>query len=145
MARPTHILVATDGSDPAGRAVRLAAEIAGATEADMTILTVGHELSPHELRQLMYAEGDGGAAVDTLAEELLAAAKAEAKSSGAAEVQTVTVWGDPAEVILDYARTGEVDLLVLGRRGRGRLTALLLGSVSQKLVSLAPCAVMIVP
>jgi nucleotide-binding universal stress UspA family protein len=36
-------------------------------------------------------------------------------------------------------------MLVLGRRGRGRLAGLLLGSVSQKLASLAPCSVVIVP
>lgn len=59
-------------------------------------------------------------------------------------VERIAAWGDPAETILECAREA-VDLVVLGRRGRGRLAGLLLGSVSQKLVSLAPCAVMVVP
>ena len=36
-------------------------------------------------------------------------------------------------------------MLVVGRRGRGRLSGLLLGSVSQKVASLAPCIVIVVP
>lgn len=52
---------------------------------------------------------------------------------------------DRAVAIIDLVREGLIDLLVAGRRGRGQLTGLLLGSVSQKLTTLAPCPVMIVP
>jgi nucleotide-binding universal stress UspA family protein len=37
------------------------------------------------------------------------------------------------------------EFLVLGRRGKGRLAGLLFGSVTQKLVALAPCKVLVVP
>ena len=38
--------------------------------------------------------------------------------------------GDPAEVIAEFAKTGRVDLIVMGTRGRGRATAALFGSTS---------------
>jgi nucleotide-binding universal stress UspA family protein len=47
--------------------------------------------------------------------------------------------------LIDIAKDGPVDKIVVGRRGRGELAGLLLGSVSQKLVSLAPCAVVVAP
>jgi len=54
-------------------------------------------------------------------------------------------WGDPGDAIIDAVQRSKADLLVVGRRGQSRLSALLLGSVSQKLASFAPCAVMVVP
>jgi len=48
-------------------------------------------------------------------------------------------------VIIEMARREKADTIVVGRRGRGRLAGLILGSVSQKIASLAPCMVMIVP
>jgi len=144
MTKPTHVLAATDGSDPAERAIDLAAEIARAAGARMTILTVEGELSPQEMRALVHAEGDAAAALDAQAHGVLADAARRARSLGVAELSTRIALGDPAEAILEAVRR-DVDLLVLGRRGRGRLSGLLLGSVSQKLVSLAPCAVAVVP
>jgi nucleotide-binding universal stress UspA family protein len=65
--------------------------------------------------------------------------------SGVTGVKLQTGWGDPSETIIGNVRRHKADILVVGRRGRGRLSALLHGSVSQKLASLAPCAVMVVP
>ncbi len=50
---------------------------------------------------------------------------------------------DPDAEILDFAREHAIDLIVVGSRGRGRLPGLVLGSVSQKLASHAPCSVLI--
>jgi nucleotide-binding universal stress UspA family protein len=53
--------------------------------------------------------------------------------------------GDTAPTIIDIAREKGIDAIVVGRRGVGQLAGLLLGSVSQKLASLAPLPVIVVP
>jgi nucleotide-binding universal stress UspA family protein len=73
------------------------------------------------------------------------AAKDRARRLGVSAVEVQTGWGDAAEQIIEIARRKNADAVVLGRRGRGRLAGLLLGSVSQKVVSLAPCTVVVVP
>ena len=52
--------------------------------------------------------------------------------------------GDTAEEILDVAEAEKADVLVLGRRGLGRVREVLLGSVSQKVLHHADCTVVIV-
>jgi nucleotide-binding universal stress UspA family protein len=52
--------------------------------------------------------------------------------------------GDPAKEILRAAREGDHDLIVLGSRGRGRVSSALLGSVSRRVMHDAPVPVMIV-
>jgi nucleotide-binding universal stress UspA family protein len=58
------------------------------------------------------------------------------------EVERVLVEGSAAQVLIDAV--GETDLLVVGSRGHGGFTNLLLGSVSQQCAQLAPCPVVIV-
>ena len=57
----------------------------------------------------------------------------------------MTGGGDPAKVLIETVEREHADAIVVGRRGRGRLEGLLLGSVSQKLSCLAPCMVIVVP
>ena len=140
-----HILIATDGSEAANRALDAAAGFAKATGSKLSILTVGGNLSGDEMRQLARAEKDIGAALNSMSDRILIDARKRASAIGAPDVATEVRWGDPTEAIIAAARTGNVDAIVVGRRGRGRLTGLLLGSVSQKVASLAPCVVMIVP
>jgi nucleotide-binding universal stress UspA family protein len=139
------MIVATDGSASADRAVDAAAQLAKVTGADLMILTIGENISGAELRRLASAEGDLAAALETAANETLDRARKRALCCGAPTVKVLAGWGDPSETIMDIVARENPDLLVVGRRGRGRLSGLLLGSVSQKLASLAPCKVLVVP
>jgi len=147
------ILVATDGSETAGRAVDRAAELAKATGAKLYILTVESErIFPLEkINELVQAKGDVPIMMDTPAmldefcKQAATNAEVRARVLGAPAIESEVRWGDAAETILETARSEGVDTIVLGRRGHGRLAGLLVGSVSHKVVSLSPCTVIVVP
>jgi nucleotide-binding universal stress UspA family protein len=65
--------------------------------------------------------------------------------SGGLEADSRVELGDPANELSEVATEVGAALIVAGTRGRGRLTAALLGSVSRELARRAPCPVMIVP
>jgi nucleotide-binding universal stress UspA family protein len=140
-----HFLLATDGSSGAERAAELAAKLAKAVGGRLSILTVEAHLSGDEVKQRSRAERDIGDALDALSDQVLAHAKQRAQRAGVSNVKVHAGSGDPAEAIIETARRQQVDAIVMGRRGRGRLAGLLLGSVSQKVASLAPCVVILVP
>lgn len=140
-----HIMVATDGSQGADRAVDVAADFAKTLGGELSILTVGGNLSGDEMRQLARAERDLGDALDAISNQILMQSKERARRIGVSTVKVEVAWGDPAEAIIETARREQVDAIVVGRRGRGQLAGLLLGSVSQKVASLAPCIVIVVP
>jgi nucleotide-binding universal stress UspA family protein len=140
-----HILLATDGSSGADRAADVAAELAKATAAKLSIVTVADNIAGADLDRLARAEGSVADFIDMICNTTLQQAKERVGKAGLSNVATQTGWGDPAEVLIETARRTEADAIVMGRRGRGRLTGLLLGSVSQKVASLAPCIVIVVP
>lgn len=172
------ILVATDGSDHALKAQRIAADLAEKYSAKLVILSVvdDREPTPEELRlvETEYAErlrqkvpavrfeemrGFGLAALrpmveayselatqirETVAEALLEEAEHEARRKGVREVVTRIGFGQPAKIILDVAREVGADLIVMGSRGLSDLKALVLGSVSHKVMNAAESTVMAV-
>jgi nucleotide-binding universal stress UspA family protein len=56
----------------------------------------------------------------------------------------VIVSNAPAYAIVDYARKANVNLIVMGTHGRGAVAHLLMGSVAERVVRLAPCPVLTV-
>lgn len=139
------ILAATDGSEDADRAIDMAASLAKATGAKLLVVTVGHELASADIEKLARAEGGLGEAYERVYNEILRTARVRALARGAPAVEMQLGWGDPADVIIDLARRVDADLVVVGRRGRGKVASVLLGSVSHELIAFAPCAVVVVP
>ncbi len=144
-----RIVVGVDLSEPSLRAVDLAADLAGKYDAELVLLTVGHDIAGPDPGLEAYArmehiqEPVATIAVESLREGL-ADVQHRAAAKGAAHISTDVFIGDPAEQILAYADSRQVDLIALGSRGHGRLAGLLLGSVTQKVVALAHCAVLVV-
>lgn len=65
--------------------------------------------------------------------------------SGAnASVETVILEGVPQEAIVDYARTRDVELIVMGAKGHSQVDRILLGSTSDYVATHAPCSVLVV-
>jgi nucleotide-binding universal stress UspA family protein len=139
-----RILVPIDGSEHAFRAADFAADLAAHYDATLLLLHV----IPYETQlsnlQRRYAEADYVEGPSDLIqyaledEKLLTGARRRALDHGATAVDTLAEPGDPAEVILSHA--AKADMVVMGRRGLGRVEALLQGSVSQKVSQLADTA-----
>lgn len=142
------LLLATDGSESAMRALDIAVRLATAFEAELRLVTVVQDmgLSRSDLEE--FSRTENLSLADVLAgqaEERLAKAKGRALERGIARLSTEMSNGDPAETILKIAERDGSDAIVVGKRGWGPLRGMLLGSVSQKLASLARCPVVVVP
>ena len=59
-------------------------------------------------------------------------------------IETLVVWGSPAAVICDVAKARQCDLIVMSTHGRTGLAHVFIGSVAERVVRYAPCAVLIV-
>ena len=110
-----------------------------ATSGALAVITVGVALTGPEVAEFRRAEGHETDAEEFFAERLLVEARERADRVVGKPATTLLRWGDPAEAIINTIVEKKFDAIVVGRRGRGRLSGLLLGSVSQKLASLAPC------
>jgi len=135
-----NILLAVDGSDGAVKAARAATELAQLTKAHLRIV-IAFDPIPAYL-----GEPNLQAAVDARMREADAILERTLKVVGEipGEIHTEILEGPAADAILRVAETRGNDLIVMGSRGLGQLAGLLLGSQSQKVVTHAPCPVLIV-
>ncbi|MHA1152759.1 MAG: universal stress protein [Alphaproteobacteria bacterium] len=140
------ILVPTDGSDHADKAVAFAGDIAPKYGATIILLHVlgdpGSGMVPNELSELARLEQIQLTEHDIRqagASELLHNGEALARKHGATKIQQAIEEGDPTRSILASAEAHGADMIVMGSRGLGDLQGLLLGSVSHKVGHLAKC------
>jgi nucleotide-binding universal stress UspA family protein len=144
------LLVATDGSDSAAIALVAAGALAAKLGAEVVVVTVvdspGDDLVPAELQDLARAENVRLTGFDLsmqAAQQIVDKAALKLQALGAGKVTTRVETGDPATQLVELARRDKADLIVIGRRGLGRIGGLLLGSVSYKVLQTAhvPCLV----
>ena len=79
-----------------------------------------------------------------LSDQLVARSERHVKENGITDVCTLFSSGDPAHEILEAAATDNIDGIVMGTRGMGKLSGLVMGSVSQTVAHRAECDVVLV-
>lgn len=136
-----RILLAVDGSEHAVRAAKVAAEMMRCMKSAELWIVIAYDPVPSYL-----GEPDLQGAINArLKDAQVLLKKAEvAVGNVPGEIHTELIEGNSAEAIIEVAKTRNSDVIVMGSRGLGRLAGLVLGSTSQKVVSHAPCPVLIV-
>jgi nucleotide-binding universal stress UspA family protein len=135
-----NIMVAVDGSPDADAALAHAAALASDQRARLTLVTA----VPQVPATAMLASGAApprSEVVRHYAELLRQAADALPQDIS---VTTLLVEGPPARALVERARSGAFDLIVMGSHGHGRLHTSLLGCVSQKVLHASPIPVLLI-
>jgi nucleotide-binding universal stress UspA family protein len=133
-----RILLPTDGSEEATAVADVAFDIAAAHDAAVHVLNVA-DTTRDSVTNIR------GQVVDALVEEgerIVDDVEERGRDRG------VTVWtevlqGDPSPTIVDYASESDIDLVVMPTQGRRGLERVLLGSVTERVISSAPVPVLV--
>jgi universal stress protein A len=145
MTRITRILVPTDFSDTADAALDYAFGLAERFGASIQLL--------HVLDDPFVFEGMSAEAYIAEAPALRTAMLEDARQrlrhravprDGGVPVETEVLFGHGARTIAEYAAERDVDLIVMGTHGRTGFAHLMVGSVAERLVRIAPCPVLTV-
>jgi nucleotide-binding universal stress UspA family protein len=141
------IVVGTDGSETAAKAVRQAADLAKRIGASVDLVSAYEPVSSTRLREEQRdAPGDLQWMVNPRedVDATLQEAAEAVRELGVDDVNTFAREGDPADAILDVAEERGSDLIVVGNKGMTGAKRFLLGSVPNKISHHAPCSVLII-
>lgn len=134
------ILVATDGSEKNKAAVEEAMRIGRICGSEVFAVYV-MDSSPLESASVDVVVGDTWAVIQQEAKATLDRTGAMANG---VNLKTVTLEGKPADGIIRFAKENDIDLIVIGTRGKRGIERLLLGSVAEQVIRSAPCKVLVV-
>ena len=141
-----RVVVGVDGSDGSYGALRFGMEEATRRRAQLDVVHVWHQVEP--IGPLAAQAWAYRASAETAGKELVDAMTARLRPASASHpgpksIERISMEGYPSRALVSCAQGA--DLLVVGARGRGGFTGLLLGSVSLRCLHHAPCPIAVVP
>lgn len=143
-----HILVATDGSPLASKALSAAVSLAKSCGATVTALLVVPDYTAHEYAEVVIGDAERlkslRPSLIEAGDRRLAKALAEIGSDGVAVTPQVVVSDEPHQEIVTQAERGQCDLVVMASRGRGPLKSAFLGSQTVKVIAASKVPVLVV-
>jgi universal stress protein A len=141
-----NILVATDFGEAADTALGYGRELAGRFGATLHVVHVAQNVYITAFGAETYAAfvPDLQREIEDAAHRRLRDAVVDNDLDAPPTVPVVMTSSSPAFAIIDYAREHEIDLIIMGTHGRGAVQQLLMGSVAERVVRLAPCPVLTV-
>ena len=144
-----NIMVAVDGSDASFKALDFAADLASKYGSKLWLVHVVQSREiPEGLKQWARVEHVQSPPEwlleEAIAENVLTAAADRARAHGVKSVEGVSENGDVARCIIDAVRRHSVDVVVMGTRGLTGLKHVVLGSVAERTIRHASCAVLTV-
>jgi nucleotide-binding universal stress UspA family protein len=140
-----NIIVAIDGSKYSDAAISEAISIAKSCDSNLIVISV----VPSEAESpfaIVHSEMQRGAISDKEfqeAEKNVKNVKKLAEENGV-RVKGFILAGRPYEAIIETAKENKADLIVVGSHGRTGLVKLFMGSVTERVIGLADCAVLVV-
>ncbi|WP_163653357.1 universal stress protein [Listeria sp. PSOL-1] len=137
-----RVLVAVDGSKEAEAAFKKAIQVAKRNNAALGIVNV---IDTRAFSSVANYDTSMADKATEYADELLTSYKEEATKAGVSNVETFIEYGSPKTAITnDAAQAFKADLIMCGATGLNAVERLLIGSVSQQIITHAPCDVLVV-
>jgi nucleotide-binding universal stress UspA family protein len=137
------IVVGTDGSETATKAIQEAGDLAKSTGATLHIVSAYEPASGARVGGESPERSSWMVGPDVQVDSVLDRAAGAMRAQGM-EAECYARRGDPANALLDVAAENDADLIVVGNRGMTGTKRFLLGSVPDKISHHAPCSVLIV-